>query len=431
MHVATPAPVRPDLVRGAPTAFAHAANLVARLLIPFALLCGNATAEEHRPKYLYRSESRPPEEIFRNGFLARGTSNNDLEEYINAGSNPENEFRFVSLTAARELNFFQNAMLRYYAQGPGQAPFVGYRYMVEASNHEYSTIRSLESAAVRFPEYAERLRATVSRYPLQQEWVALDRVENHRIVEVDVLRYVEGSVPARFETIQTIQNPYHVPGDRNGANPGPYTFYPASAPAAGRALNNTLVSGPGLLSPSFFLCFKSFDRKRSIRPACPIDTYPVDSTGKYRNEFFNVTTGTFETEQTPWITRKRQKYYSIVEDTDICSVKVGELDEQAIVITCRTDDPLKPNKFSLFVGAGWGSTTYVNTRIDSSQIKKVISSGAYRKYVLFAKDIPTTEGHNFEYLTNGSSISSIFSGNRGGWWTGLTLRHHYPTQPEF
>ncbi|HEY5851764.1 MAG TPA: hypothetical protein VIT62_13475 [Lysobacter sp.] len=407
------------------------------LLLALWLLSGVASAqpiqgvtavavESRRPVYLYRSDSRPPAEIFRDGFRSRGVSSIDLDAYINTGSNPVNEFRFISFTDDRELNFFQNAMLAYYASGGGdRGPFVGYRYRIEASNFEYSTIASLEHAAAAHPQAEAQLTNTLLRYPHQREWVGLDRVENHRVVDVEVLEHVRGSSPARFHVRETIPNPAYRAGTRAGANPGPFIFQPGRVTEP-RYLGN--APDGRRFSASFAMCFRSSRAKRADEPACERDFAQSDAT---HNDFFNTQTGKDDSGLTPWRTVGTTRGRSVIESTSICAVNI-QSGSDVIEIKCPAGKfPLySPNKFDVLISAGGKVNTYVNTRISSNQIREGTYENGYIHYRIRAEDIPTlSRGVHFNRWTRQTPLGTIFSGGRKDWWTGVRVRLHYPVQP--
>lgn len=399
---------------------------IARWILLALLLLSAAVAAQDRPAYLYRSDSRPPAEIFRDGFRARGTANIDLDAYINTGSNPTNEFRFISFTDDRDLNFFQNAMLAYYAAGGGdRGPFVGYRYRIEAGNFEYSTIASLEHAAAAHPQAQAQLTNTLLRYPHQREWVGLDVVENHRIVDVEVLEHVRGSSPARFHVRETIPNPHYRAGSRAGANPGPFIFQPGriteprylgNAPAARR------------FSASFATCFGSTRSRRAAEPGCERDFAQSDAA---QNEFFNTQTVRDDSGLTPWRTIRTTRGRSVIESTSICDANI-QSGSDVIEIRCPAGKfPLySPNRFDVLISAGGKVNTYVDTRISSDRVHEAKYENGYMYYRIRAEDIPTlNRGIHFDYWTRKTPLGTIFSGGRKDWWTGVKVLLHYPVQP--
>ncbi|MGO4221752.1 hypothetical protein AB4Y64_07830 [Lysobacter sp. TAF61] len=385
-----------------------------------------AVAAPHRPVHLYRSDSRPPTEIFRDGFRSRGDSNIDLDAYINTGSNPTNEFRFISFTDDRNLNFFQNAMLAYYAAGEAdRGPFVGYRYRIEANNFAYSTITSLEHAAAAYPRAEQQLTNTLMRYPHQREWVALDQVENHRVVDVEVLEHVRGSSPARFRVRERIPNPNYLPGSRAGANPGPFIFQPGQLTEP-RYLGNS--PGARRFSASFAMCFRSTRPKRAEGADCERDFGQTDAEG---NNYFNTQTGRDQHGLTPWKTRKVTERNSVIEETSVCKIFVFPGTDDILIRCPNGPLPLyTPIKFDVLISAGGKVNTYVDTRISSDQIRHRISEEDYVYYWIHAKDIPTTtNGVYFDVWTSKTPLGTIFAGKTRNWWTGLRIRPHYPVQP--
>lgn len=427
-----PTASRPPLLRGKPRPFQMATRclLLALVLLNTTLaaqtLPAASAASRYRPVYLYRSDSRPPTQMFAEGFRSRGTTNIDLEAFINTGSNPANEFRFISFTDDQNLNFFQNAMLAYYADGgAGRGPFVGYRYRIEANNFEYSTISSLEHAAAAHPEAEQQLTNTLLRYPYQREWVALDRVENHRIVDVEVLEHVRGSSPARFRVLETIVNPFYRQGTRGGANPGPFIFQPGRITEP-RYLGN--APGGQRFSASFAMCFRSSRSKRDGGAECERDF--AESDAAY-NDYFNTQTGRDERGLTPWRTKKHSRGRSVAESTDTCSVDIfGGTDYIRIKCVAGKLPIYAPSRFDVLISAGGRKNTYVDTRISSDQIRDRYYSDGHMYYRIHAADIPTTRhGRYFDYWTTKDSLGTIFAGGRKDWWTGVRLRPHYPVQP--
>ncbi|MFC3814042.1 hypothetical protein [Lysobacter sp. GCM10012299] len=380
----------------------------------------------NRPVYLFRSDGRHYDEIFRDGFRSRGTSDTNLEAFIVSASNSAIPFRFISLTDDENLRFFQNPMLDYYNNGgASQGPFVGYQYRIEAGNFEYSAISSLEHAAAAYPGFAAQLTATLRQYEHQREWVALDRVENHRIIDVQVLEHIPRSSPAQFRVLQTIPNPNYRPGTRAGGNPGPYIFQP------GRITEpRLLANAPGArrFSPSFGQCFGSSRPKRSSEGSCERDFAQSDA---QLNDYFNTETGKGENGLTPWKSNAHTRLYSVIEGVDFCTIDIQRGSYQ-IVIRCPTTNRhlYTPRKFDVLLSAGGRVRTYVDTRIPYDRLRRTNETNAV-SYSIRAEDIPTVySGFNFDFYTSKRTpLGTIFSGSTGNWWTGVRLRPHYPVQP--
>jgi hypothetical protein len=270
------------------------------------------------------------------------------------------------------------------------------------------------------------LTNTLLRYPHQREWVALDQVENYRVVDVEVLEHVRGSSPARFRVRERIPNPNYVPGRLSGANPGPFIFQPGQLTEP-RYLGN--APGAQRFSASFAMCFRSSRPRRADGADCERDF--AESDGDY-NDYFNTQTGRDERGLTPWKLRKVTKGASVIEEPSICRTNIF-VGQDLILIKCPAGKlPIyTPARFDFLFAAGGRVRTYVDTRISSDQIRDRSYEEGYVLYWIHAADIPTTSsGVYFDAWTTAKTpLGTIFGGKTRNWWTTLRIRPHYPVQP--
>ena len=198
-----------------------------------------------QPKFVYRVDTRPPEEIFTSGFTTRGT-NLDLRRYMSnsifvRSRGPANNPGFIATTEYRaaalrisESTMFQRALERVYI------------YRIRANNDFYDLnlsvrhLREVSHAAgcaedanvcTDWLQEVSRGIAFMSESALQSTFVSDRSIPANMIASVDVLeatgvvRIVDHAMQQRrlnLALIETIDNHHYIDADTR-ANPNPYT----------------------------------------------------------------------------------------------------------------------------------------------------------------------------------------------------------------
>ncbi|WP_445115836.1 enterotoxin A family protein [Acinetobacter sp. WZC-1] len=142
------------------------------------------------PRYVYRVDSRSPDEIFRDGFTARGTEAS-ITLYAQGGANLANAI-YISTTSSPETaesiassqvnDTYRNAWI---CDSTGRVQCRSWVYTISPDNTNFF------SMADNLPD-TEQYR----RYFGQHEWVAVDRIYPSRIVSAyPVTRFFDNFVP--------------------------------------------------------------------------------------------------------------------------------------------------------------------------------------------------------------------------------------------
>ncbi|MER6563531.1 hypothetical protein ABT300_38575 [Streptomyces sp. NPDC001027] len=201
----------------------------------------NADIDPQRsfPRDLYRGDSRPPEEIFRDGFTARG-HNNDLVAHVHGGER-HMDSNYISTTGTRTVaeSFARSqglvALTRvvgqpgcstgryaFYSMIPGLGP-----YLMERCLHgeivTHSHVYVIDPTWARNALYvADQLRAerpdAANTYRSQDEWAYVRHIPNYAIVGVRTYRVTQATLNGRinpryaptFAFDRFVPNPRHV-----------------------------------------------------------------------------------------------------------------------------------------------------------------------------------------------------------------------------
>lgn len=142
------------------------------------------------PKYVYRVDSRSPDEIFRNGFTARGRDSS-ITQYVIGGSylasatyisTTENRDTAVAIASSQVNDTYRNAW-NCDSTGRIQCRTWIYTILPQATN-----FFSIHDNLPRAPQF--------DRYRGQQEWVAVDRIYPQHIVDaLPVTRFFNNGIP--------------------------------------------------------------------------------------------------------------------------------------------------------------------------------------------------------------------------------------------
>ncbi|MBH1936020.1 hypothetical protein I5Q34_17385 [Streptomyces sp. AV19] len=191
------------------------------------------------PTCVYRVDSRPPSQVFADGFKVPGAgTNNNLLDHINGRSTMQangplkGTTNFVSTSTGTEYvtNYAGRLKLDLKATG-GE----GWIYVVQPDHTFHNVRTSLERAAKsKSPEIANAAKQTLKYYGYQAEWAARGSIRPELVQHAVPVKMVNGLPEPDWERLQT--NSGYRPGDAKSANPAPYEIAGASelcAPGGG------------------------------------------------------------------------------------------------------------------------------------------------------------------------------------------------------
>ncbi|WP_372408929.1 hypothetical protein [Streptomyces luteireticuli] len=207
-------------------------------------------ADTGAPTCVYRVDSRPPSEVFAEGFKVPGAgTNNNLLDHINGRSTLQangplkGTTNFVSTSTGTEYvtNYAGRLKLDLKATG-GE----GWIYVVQPDHTFHNVRTSLERAAKsRNAEIANAAKQTLKYYGYQAEWAARGSIRPELVQYAVPVKMVNGLPEPDFRRLET--NSGYRPGDAKAANPAPYEIASASELCA-------TGSGTGRVRRSAELC---------------------------------------------------------------------------------------------------------------------------------------------------------------------------------
>lgn len=176
----------------------------------FALLSFNTDAVQ----FVYRVDSRPPDVVFREGFLSHG-SNRNLQQHIRGDSCAagSRDSAFIATTA--DINETYSIARQYFSSSTFHGNL--YRYRIRANNVFYSlepSVQLLRSRGVTFSRFEDIMMRE------QSEIVADGLIPTENIAEAIQLRYDRttgvvsdgpGTSNSRYLNISTDSNPGVIP----------------------------------------------------------------------------------------------------------------------------------------------------------------------------------------------------------------------------
>ena len=156
------------------------------------------------PRYVYRVDSRSPEQIFRDGFTSRGAGTS-ITQYVRGGdylaqasyiSTTASEDTAAEIASSQVNDTYRNAWT---CDSTGRIQCRSWVYVISPQNSNFfSMVDNLPDT----PQYR--------RYFGQREWVAVDRIYSQHIQSAyPVTRYFNNGIPdgpAIFNSGQTRQN---------------------------------------------------------------------------------------------------------------------------------------------------------------------------------------------------------------------------------
>ena len=222
-------------------------------------------ANAEPPKFVYRYDSRPPEEIFKYGFTANGAGDgiDDPLEHITGDTVLENT-RFISTSESPGSNIHTYTGMQL-SEGLREL----YIYRIRATNNFYSMVDYLNNLRqIGFITDDPRVPLATSflhRYEYQREWFAVDRIYANQVAGVQrLVNHGDGNVSLGPEEL----NPNFIDSNTH-ASAFPYPLVNAPTPdrlsfmraPSGPAPSGTLMGPPappsrGILS-SVFSCLPS------------------------------------------------------------------------------------------------------------------------------------------------------------------------------
>lgn len=182
-----------------------------RVIYLFLFLC---TSSSLAVDFVYRVDSRPPNEIFRDGFQSHG-DNRNLQQHIRGDSCAGGSRDSIYIATTSDVNETRNIARQYFSR----MPFSGrlYRYRIRADSQFYSlfpSVSHLTSQGVRFSQF-ERIMLRE-----QNEYVVLSHIPTGNIAEAVELVYDwrtssvrdgTGTSNAHYVNIQTESNQGVIP----------------------------------------------------------------------------------------------------------------------------------------------------------------------------------------------------------------------------
>ncbi|WP_344025801.1 hypothetical protein [Streptomyces luteireticuli] len=188
-------------------------------------------ADTGAPTCVYRVDSRPPSEVFAEGFKVPGAgTNNNLLDHINGRSTMQangtlkGTTNFVSTTTGTEYvtNYAGRLKLDLKAKG-GE----GWIYVIQPDHTFYDARASLARAAKsKSPEVANAAKQTLKYYGYQAEWAAHGSIRPELVQHAVPVKMVNGLPEPDWSRLETNKN--YRPGDAKSANPAPYEIAAAS-----------------------------------------------------------------------------------------------------------------------------------------------------------------------------------------------------------
>ncbi|EIQ4656880.1 TPA: pertussis toxin-like subunit ArtA [Escherichia coli] len=179
-------------------------------MLVMALLSGAVNATD----FVYRVDSRPPGEVFRDGFRSHG-SNRNLQQHIRGDSCAAGSRDSAFIATTTSLSETYNIARQYYSSSTFQRTL--YRYRIRANNIFYPiqpSVNYLEGRGVTFSGFEQIMMRE------QNEIVAVEHIPTENIAEAVELTYDRfnstvrdgaGTSNARYLSVETTYNPGVIP----------------------------------------------------------------------------------------------------------------------------------------------------------------------------------------------------------------------------
>ena len=185
--------------------------MLKKVMFFFILLSGSANAVD----FVYRVDSRPPSEIFRDGFRSHG-NNRNLQQHLRGDSCAAGSRDSAFIATTTSLSETYSIARHYYSSSTFRGTL--YRYRIRANNIFYSiqpSVNYLTERGVTFTGFEQIMMRE------QNEIVAVEHIPTENIAETVELTYDRlnsrvldgnGTSNARYIAISTTSNPGIIPG---------------------------------------------------------------------------------------------------------------------------------------------------------------------------------------------------------------------------
>ncbi len=184
--------------------------MIKKVILFLVFFSGYASAVD----FVYRVDSRPPDEIFRDGFRSHG-ANRNLQQHIRGDSCAAGSRDSAFIATTSSLSETYSIARQYYSGSRFRGTL--YRYRIRANNIFYSiqpSVNYLTSRGVTFSGFEEVMMRE------QNEIIALEHIPIENIVEAVELTYDRdssrvsdgpGTSNARYVSISSSSNPGVIP----------------------------------------------------------------------------------------------------------------------------------------------------------------------------------------------------------------------------
>lgn len=147
------------------------------------ILCGLLCAEAYAVDFVYRVDTRPPDQIFRDGFSSHG-NNRNLEQHMRGDSCAGGSRDSAYIATTSGVDRAASIARTYYSMVGFPGPL--YRYRIRADDNFYNARVSLDSIQQSEEDLDVRF---IMMADLQDEYVALNRIPTENIMEAVLLNY--------------------------------------------------------------------------------------------------------------------------------------------------------------------------------------------------------------------------------------------------
>ncbi|WP_071999969.1 scabin-related ADP-ribosyltransferase [Raoultella planticola] len=184
--------------------------MLKKAMLLLILLSGSASAVD----FVYRVDSRPPSEIFRDGFRSHG-NNRNLQQHLRGDSCAAGSRDSAFIATTTSLSETYNIARQYYSSSTFRGTL--YRYRIRANNIFYSvqpSVNYLTERGVTFTGFEQIMMRE------QNEVVAVEHIPTENIAEAVELTYDRlsgrvldgaGTSNARYISISTTSNTGVIP----------------------------------------------------------------------------------------------------------------------------------------------------------------------------------------------------------------------------
>ena len=367
------------------------------------LLCCTAVLA-NPSKYVYRSDFRSPDEIFRNGFRPLG-NNDDLKDHVTGAScntgNRNTAFVATSTSEQFAINWGRDRTV----VNPDERYI--YVYRIRATGNFYDVYQSLLQA---YRNTGDTMyQALANHYQYQQEWVAFNGVTANQVEQVDV--YGRPDRNGHMPLIRSQTNPHYVDSQSHG-NPDPY---PISGQAA--TTNWLLRSSLAYLTACFSLCKRGSSLKDTATFASTC-SLPYKQSVAHPNLglIWNTFTQRPVRDTVPWVIQTRTRFVRSHHrySPNCCRVALGELTDSDL--NCKSCSSFF-HKFVVRLEASGPTYLWVNQTFTDGDVNT--------EWKKWGNEIDVV-GTSYTIRDYGYTVAYVFSSGSG--WSSTTISV-YPVYP--